>query len=196
MRAVILTSGGLDSTLLACLASDEGYDVFPLFINYGQLAVREELSHCISAMKQNNIRKPEVANLQGFGDLIHSGLTDSTLDIVDCAFTPGRNSLFLLNAASYAATIGAQTIMIGLLDEQYHLFSDQTKEFLDKAESFLSLAVGQKITIKAPLMGFSKQEVIAMSDAKKIGPTYSCHLGSEKPCGVCIACQEFIIGDE
>lgn len=195
MRAVILTSGGLDSTLLTCLAFDEGYDVYPLFIDYGQLAAGEELNHCISAMKKNNIREPKIANLQDYGDLIPSGLTNRNLDIIDCAFTPGRNSLFLLCAASYAATIGAQTIMIGLLDEQYHLFSDQTKEFLRKTEDFLCLAVGQPIFIKAPLMGFSKQEIIAMSEAKKIGPTYSCHAGSEEPCGVCIACQEFIIGD-
>ena len=82
--------------------------------------------------------------------------------------------------------------MIGLLDEQFHLFPDQTKGFLEKAESFLSLAVGQPISIKAPLMAFSKQEVIAMSDAKDIGPTYSCHVGSDIPCGVCMRVKNLI----
>ena len=194
MRAVVLASGGLDSTLLARLASEQGYDVFPLFVNYGQLAAGIELSHCRSAMKANDIRTPSVANLNGFGELVPSGLTNSDFHIVDQAFTPGRNSLFLLSAASYAATIGAQTIMIGLLDEIFHLFPDQTKDYLEKAEQFLRLAVGKPISIKAPLMAFSKQEVIAMAEAKDIGPTYSCHVGSEVPCGVCIACKEFDIG--
>jgi 7-cyano-7-deazaguanine synthase len=196
MRAVVLASGGLDSTLLARLASEEGYDVFPLFVNYGQLAADIELSHCRTAMKTNDVRPPVVADLHCFGELVPSGLTNADFHVVDQAFTPGRNSLFLLSAASYAATIGAQTIMIGLLDERFHLFPDQTKDYLEKAEHFLSLAVGKTILIKAPLMAFSKQEVIAMSEAKDIGPTYSCHVGTEVPCGVCIACKEFDIGGE
>lgn len=196
MRAVVLASGGLDSTLLTCLASEEGYDVFPLFVDYGQLAANTELNHCRAAMDKNEIRSPVVADLRGFGELVPSGLTNADLHVVDQAFTPGRNSLFLLSAASYAATIGAKTIMIGLLDEKFHLFPDQTEDYLEKAENFLSLAVGQPISLKAPLMAFSKQEVIAMSEAMDIGQTYSCHVGSEVPCGVCIACKEFDIGGE
>ena len=196
MRAVVLASGGLDSTLLTLLASEEGYDVFPLFVDYGQLAASAELNHCTAAMSNNELPSPIIADLKGFGKLVPSGLTNADLNVVDQAFTPGRNSLFLLSAASYAATIGAKTIMIGLLDEKYHLFSDQTKDYLEKAESFLSLAVGQAISIKAPLMAFSKQEVIAMSEAKGIGQTYSCHVGSAIPCGECIACKEFDLGGE
>jgi 7-cyano-7-deazaguanine synthase len=196
MRAVVLASGGLDSTLLTRLATEEGYDVFPLFVDYGQIAAQTELKHCTEAMKHNDAREPIVADLKGFGELVPSGLTNNNLDIVERAFTPGRNSLFLLSAASYAATIGAGTIMIGLLDERFHLFSDQTENFLEKAQEFLKLAIGQSISIKAPLMAFSKQEIIAMSAAKGIGQTYSCHLGSEIPCGVCIACKEFEIGGE
>ncbi|NEN93894.1 MAG: 7-cyano-7-deazaguanine synthase [Okeania sp. SIO3H1] len=195
MRAVVLASGGLDSTLLACLAHEQGYDVFPLFVDYGQIAAQTELKHCIDALKTNELREPVIADLKGFGKLVPSGLTNSSFDIVDQAFTPGRNSLFLLCAASYAATIGADTIMIGLLDERFHLFSDQTEDFLEKAETFLNPATGGQISIKAPLMAFSKQEIIAMAEAKKIGPTYSCHVGSEVPCGICIACKEFDIGE-
>ena len=165
-------------------------------MDYGQIAAQTELKHCIEAMKSNDAREPIVADLKGFGELVPSGLTNRNLDVVERAFTPGRNSLFLLSAASYAATIGAETIMIGLLDERFHLFSDQTVDFLEKAQELLKLAVGKSVFIKAPLMAFSKQEIIAMSAAKGIGPTYSCHVGSEIPCGVCIACKEFEIGDK
>ena len=196
MRAVVLASGGLDSTLLAILAAEEGYDVFPLLVNYGQIAAAAEHKFCTAAMAKNKLREPTIADLRGFGELVPSGLTNVSLHVVEDAFTPGRNSLFLLAAASYAANIDADIIMIGLLDEKYHLFPDQTKDYLDKAEGFLSLAVGRQVLIKAPLMAFSKQEVIAMSDAKGIGPTYSCHVGDKQPCGVCIACKEFEIGDQ
>ncbi len=194
MRAVVLMSGGLDSTLLGYLALDEGYEVFPLFVDYGQLAAKEERDHCVKVIEGQGFREPQFAELQGFGKLIPSGLTNSNLDVVKDAFTPGRNSLFLLSAASYAATIDAEVIMVGLLDERYHLFSDQTEEFLSQAERFLVHSVGREISIKAPLMAFSKQEVIAMSEARRLGSTYSCHVGGKQPCGQCIACREFEIG--
>ncbi len=194
MRAVVLMSGGLDSTLLGYLAKDEGYDVFPLFVDYGQLAAHEERHHYKSTLQGQGFREPQFAELQGFGKLISSGLTNESLDVVEDAFTPGRNSLFLLCAASYAATIDAQVVMIGLLDERFHLFSDQTEEFLDQAERFLTHSIGRDISIKAPLMAFSKQEVIAMSKARTLGSTYSCHVGGAQPCGQCIACREFEIG--
>ena len=56
MRAVVLASGGLDSTLLARLAFEEGYEVFPLFVDYGQLAAKTELRHSLAAMEKNSIR--------------------------------------------------------------------------------------------------------------------------------------------
>ncbi len=194
MRAVVLASGGLDSTLLALLATDEGYDVYPLFVNFGQLAASTEQRHCAQAMKRHGVRQPEIADIRGFGDLIPSGLTRDNLHVVDDAFTPGRNTLFLLCAASFAARVGADVIFIGLLDERFHLFSDQTKEFIKRAQSLFELSVGKPIEVRAPLMAFSKAEVIAMAAARSVGPTYSCHTGDEEPCGVCIACQEFNVG--
>lgn len=195
MRAVVLMSGGLDSSLLGYLALDEGYEVFPLFVDFGQMAAPAEREHYKQIVKDDRFQDPQIAELQGFGKLISSGLTNSELHVIDDAFTPGRNSLFLLNAASYAAKIGAETVMIGLLDEQFHLFSDQTERFLKQGEEFLELAVGTHISIKAPLMAFSKQEVIAMAKARRIGKTYSCHVGNDTACGVCIACKEFEIGE-
>jgi len=195
MRAVVLMSGGLDSSLLGYLALDEGYEVFPLFVDFGQMAATAEREHFRQIVKDERFQNPQTLELQGFGKLISSGLTNSEFHVVDDAFTPGRNSLFLLSAASYAAKLGAETIMIGLLDEEFHLFSDQTERFLEQGEQFLELAVGTQVSIKAPLMAFSKQEVIAMAKARGIGKTYSCHVGNDKPCGVCIACKEFEIGE-
>ena len=194
MRAVVLASGGLDSTLLALLAKDEGYDVYPLFVDFGQLAASTELHHCEQAMGRHGLRQPDIADVRGFGTLIPSGLTRDNLHIVDDAFTPGRNTMFLLCAASFAAKVEANVIFIGLLDEQFHLFSDQTKEFIKRAQSLLELSVDKPLEVRAPLMAFSKAEVIAKAASRGVGPTYSCHTGAEEPCGECIACLEFNVG--
>lgn len=191
MSIVTLVSGGLDSTLVALLAQETGVEQYPLFIDYGQRARERELQACVRAMQDIGVSPPAVAKLSGFGELIRSGLTSADLDVVTDAFTPGRNLLFLLTGASYAFTVGAAGVAIGLLDESTHLFPDQTAKFLSEAESLLTLALGRSIKVLAPLSEFSKQDVIALARRKNLRGTYSCHVGGALPCGDCIACREF-----
>lgn len=191
MSIVTLVSGGLDSTLVAKLAVEEGLTIYPLFIDYGQRARDRELSACKSAMRRLGLPEPEIAGLGGFGKLIRSGLTDPRLHIIDDAFTPGRNMLFLLTAAAYAHQKNADAISIGLLHESTSLFPDQTSEFLAEAERMISLCMGRTIKVLAPLASFTKPDVVVLAKQKGITQTYSCHLGEEEPCGNCIACNEF-----
>lgn len=191
MSIVTLVSGGLDSTLVAKLAIEEGLTIFPLFIDYGQRARDRELGACKLAMRKLGLPEPEIAGLGGFGKLIRSGLTDPSLHIVDDAFTPGRNMLFLLTAAAYAHQKKADAISIGLLHESTSLFPDQTSAFLAEAERMICLCMGRTIKVLAPLASFTKPDVVALADQKGITQTYSCHLGEENPCGSCIACNEF-----
>jgi 7-cyano-7-deazaguanine synthase len=191
MSIVSLVSGGLDSTLVAKLAQEEGLQIFPLFVDYGQRARDRELAACRLAMKKLGLPEPKVAGLSGFGQLIRSGLTDSSLHIVDDAFTPGRNMLFLLTAAAYAYQMKADAISIGLLHESTSLFPDQTAEFLREAELMISLCMGRTIKVLAPLSSFFKSDVVALAAEKGISETYSCHMGEEEACGNCIACNEF-----
>lgn len=191
MSAVLLASGGLDSTLAARLGQEIGLKLHPLFVDYGQRARERELSACEASMQRLGLPAPRVADLAGFGALIRSGLTDSSKHIVNEAFTPGRNTLFLLAAASYAVTVDADSIIIGLLHEGSSLFPDQTSEFLRRAEQLLELSVGRHITVLAPLAGFYKRDVVLLACEKSITGTYSCHEGGETPCGRCIACMEF-----
>lgn len=131
-------------------------------------------------------------NLSGYGSLIASGLTDPDKDVVADAFTPGRNALFLLVAASYAVTVDAGAVAIGLLDERYRLFPDQSRAFLDECEKLLASALGREIALIAPLMRMSKADVVKVAEERGLrAGTYSCHEGGEKPCGRCIACREF-----
>jgi 7-cyano-7-deazaguanine synthase len=191
MSIVTLVSGGLDSTLVACLAKEMGNTQYPLFIDYGQRARDKEIGACRRAMQRLDLPAPAIAGMSGFGELIRSGLTDKNLRIVEDAFTPGRNTLFLLIAAAYGHQMGADAIAIGLLHEGTSLFPDQTSAFLSAAETMLRFAIGRDIKVLAPLNKLMKQDVVALAKAKGIDETYSCHSGEDIPCGQCIACKEF-----
>ncbi|MQW87780.1 7-cyano-7-deazaguanine synthase [Sinorhizobium saheli] len=190
MSVVALVSGGLDSTLIAYLAIEEGVKIHPIFVNYGQRALDRELAACEGAMRKLGLELT-VADLSGYGVLIRSGLTDPSLRVLEDAFTPGRNMLFLLVAAAHAYQVGADAISIGLLHEETSLFPDQTSAFLQEAEALISRIMGRSIKVLAPLADFHKDEVIALAKQKGVESTYSCHLGQETPCGHCIACNEF-----
>ncbi len=104
--------------------------------------------------------------------------------------------MFLLLGAAYAYQKGARSVAIGLLYEGASLFLDQTRPFADEAEALLSRVLERPITILTPLMSFSKKDVIQLAEQKGVAETYSCHSGSEQPCGVCIACREFQLAEE
>jgi 7-cyano-7-deazaguanine synthase len=167
-----------------------------LFVDYGQRSRDQELTACRQTLAALNLPNPKIADLSGFGALIHSGLTDPSLNIVEDAFTPGRNMLFLLIAAAYAFQVDADAVSIGLLHESTSLFPDQTSAFLHDAENTIRRCMGRDIKILAPLADFHKAEVVALAEEKGIQYTYSCHMGNEEACGECIACKEFKFKEE
>lgn len=191
MSIVTLVSGGLDSTLVAYLAKEEGVHQFPLFIDYGQRARDRELAACRLAMARLALPEPQVAELSGYGRLIRSGLTDTGLHVIEDAFTPGRNMLFLLTAAALAMQKMADAVSIGLLHEETSLFPDQTSAFLVDAEQMIERCMGRRIRVLAPLAMFHKHEVVELAQSKGISGTYSCHMGGATPCMNCISCNEF-----
>ncbi|MES3110091.1 7-cyano-7-deazaguanine synthase [Sphingomonas aurantiaca] len=191
MSIVTLVSGGLDSTLVARLAQEQGVRQHPLFIDYGQRARDRELAACRASMRSLGLDEPAIADLSGYGRLIRSGLTDTSLRVFEDAFTPGRNMLFLLTAAAHAYQHNADAISIGLLHEDTSLFPDQTSAFLSEAEALITRSMGRTIRVLAPLAQFHKHDVVTLAEQKGIHGTYSCHLGGEEPCGACIACNEF-----
>lgn len=193
MSAVLLTSGGLDSTLMAVLAQESGITIYPLFIDYGQISREKELTACRAVFRRLGLPQPEILDMAGFGKFFPSGLTDSGMNIIEDAFLPGRNFLFLLLGAAYAYKVNANAVAIGLLNEEFSIFPDQTRAFIEKAEDAISQALGTKIIVLTPLISFSKADVILLAETKGIKGTYSCHTGLDKPCGVCIACKEFPI---
>ena len=188
---IALTSGGLDSSLMAVMLRENGWDVSCLFIDYGHLARVREWAACEKVLEEFGFPQPQRMRLPEFGRAIKSGLIDNRLDVVRQAFLPGRNLLFLLAAASVASDRGVSSIGIGLLNEEHSLFPDQTGRFLSSAESCLSLATGRQINIVAPLSAFNKPDVFALATSRGLKGTYSCHRGGARACGNCISCNEF-----
>ena len=129
-------------------------------------------------------------DLSGFGKTIPSGLTNSKLRVNEDAFLPGRNLLFVLMGAAHAYRVQANSIAIGLLNPADRLFPDQTMGFLQEAEKVIETAMGRRIRVLAPLINFSKTDILVMASERGITHTYSCHSGGKEPCGVCIACVE------
>ncbi|MDP1635724.1 MAG: 7-cyano-7-deazaguanine synthase [Gallionellaceae bacterium] len=192
MSIVTLVSGGLDSTVMALLAKEEGLTQFPLFIDYGQMGRGRELNACRINFRRHNLPEPIIAGIGGYGALLPSGLTDPSMHVFEDAFLPCRNLMFLTLGAAYAYQCGASAVSIGLLDEAFSLFPDQTRQFVADAQELLSKGLGKSIRLVTPLMSFSKAQVVEIARAKKVAGTYSCHSGTEPPCGICVACREYI----
>jgi 7-cyano-7-deazaguanine synthase len=187
VKIVVLASGGIDSSLIMNTFKNDGHEVLPLYINYGQLAKEKEWS-ALSKVCDILSLTPFKMDIEGFGKL-PSGLTNPSLDIHKDAFLPTRNLTLITLGSAYAYSKESSVVSIGLLANP--IFPDQTRDFVDKAEISISAALGKQITILTPLIGLDKRDVLRL--AAKYGlpnVTYYCHSGNDLPCGKCISCLE------
>lgn len=196
MGIVTLVSGGIDSTLMSLMAQEEGIQLFPLFVDYGQLAAVKEWEACKHLHEKHGLPRITRMDLTGFGKIIPSGITDPHLRINEDAFLPGRNLLLVLAGAAHAFKVQARSVALGFLDPAQHLFPDQTREFVKACEATIEKAMGKRINVLTPLIEFSKRDVLAMARARGITGTYSCHAGGNTPCGLCVACIEILNAEE
>lgn len=190
MGIVTLVSGGIDSTLMSLMAQEEGIQLFPLFVDYGQLGAAKEWEACKRLHKKHSLPSVTRMDMSGFGKTIPSGITDPHLRINEDAFLPGRNLLFVLAGAAHAFKVQANSIALGLLDPAQHLFPDQTREFVQACEAIIKMAMGKRIRVLTPLIDFSKRDILTMAHERRLSGTYSCHAGGDTPCGICVACVE------
>lgn len=189
--AICLASGGLDSTVCLQLMTRQGLSPLPLFINYGQLNYAREFASLQRNCSHMGICEPLELNFSDFGEKLSTGLTDAQKDIIDDAFTPCRNLLFIVAAAAFGSKFGISKIVMGLLSEKTAIFPDQSDEFVHSAENAIISALGVKFEIILPLRDFVKAEVVELANNLGVTDFYSCHSGMETPCGICIACKEY-----
>lgn len=187
MRVVVLASGGIDSALMMYLFKKEGHEVLPLHIDYNQLAESHEWESCKALCNFFSL-EPFKMDIPGFGKL-PSGLTNNNLDVYKDAFLPTRNLTFITLASAYAYTKSSDAVAIGLLTNP--IFPDQTKDFIQKAQTSISESLGKPIRILTPLIDLDKRDVLRLAAEYHIPKvTYFCHSGTDIPCGKCVSCRE------
>ncbi len=203
-KAVVLLSGGLDSAVALYLAKSQEFDeVHAISFNYGQRH-ETELNHAKQIAEKAQVTAHKIVTLN-LGDFGGSSLTDKSIDVEDgdvdrtdipVTYVPARNMVFLSIAASYAESIEAQDIFIGVSQVDYSGYVDCRQEFIDAMEAAINKGTvmgaesGRPIKINAPFVNKTKAEEIklGMELGVDFGLTWSCYRGGEKPCGTCDSC--------
>ena len=209
-KAVILLSGGLDSTTVLALATAEGYAVHALSFSYGQRHAGE-----IAASQKIAARYGAVQHVVTQIDLRVFGGSALTSDIevpkdrrvesvndVPVTYVPARNTIFLSFALAFAEVVGAHDIFIGVNALVYSGYPDCRPEFIDAFQKMARLATradtadghgADQVTIRTPLIDMTKKEIIelGLSLGVDYGMTTSCYDPGVKgeACGHCDACQ-------
>lgn len=203
-KAVVILSGGLDSTTCMGIAKAEGYELYPITFDYGQRH-RIELENARKVAEFYGVSdRHKVIQLGFLRDFGGSALTDDSIDVpremdetvIPVTYVPGRNLLFLSIATSYAEVKGAEAIYIGVNALDYSGYPDCRPEFIAKVEDVIRYATkvgaeGGSIKIATPLIHWTKAEII--SEGMKLGVPYnlttSCYNGEEEACGECDSCR-------
>jgi 7-cyano-7-deazaguanine synthase len=209
MRAVVLLSGGLDSTTAAALARREGWELYGLTLRYGQVHARELEAARRVAASLGFVKHVELeVDLRAFGG---SSLTgdgaipkDRVLDEArgspngPSTYVPARNTVFLSLALAWSEVLGAERIVIGVNALDYSGYPDCRPEFIAAFEYLASLATragveGRPLRIWAPLQQLTKAGIIrvGLDLGLDYGLTHSCYdPGADgRPCGRCDSCQ-------
>ena len=189
MQIVCLASGGVDSSLMMYLLQERGHNLYPFFVDYGQLSREKEWDSCKMVCNHLNL-KPTKIDIPEIGKIVPSGITDSRLDIHKDAFLPNRNLLLLTLASSFGFQKSVYIVAIGLLSKS--IFADQTTTFIKSTQKVLSTSLDTDIRIMTPMISLSKLDVlrIGLKHGFPFEMTYYCHSGKKKPCEKCISCKE------
>lgn len=209
-KAVILASGGLDSTTVLAMAVQEGFECYTLGFDYGQrhrveLIAAERCAHALGSREH----KVVTLDLRTIGG---SALTDDQIDVpetdtgdIPITYVPARNTIFLSIALGWAEVLGAADIFLGVNAVDYSGYPDCRPEYIEAYERMANLATragveGQKLRIRTPLMDLSKADIIRRGQALGVdyGMTVSCYQANEQgeACGRCDSCRLRRLGFE
>lgn len=198
-KAVLLLSGGLDSATVLYIAKKKGYKIHCLIFDYGQRHKKEIKAAVKLARKSKSPYKIVKFTLPWQG----SSLLDRKIKIpkkrsvsqigkgVPSTYVPGRNTLFIAFAVSYAEVLGAGTIFIGANILDYSGYPDCRPGYFKIYERLIDAGTKKgKIKIKTPLIKKTKAQIIRIGTKLNVPYklTWSCYSGKNKPCGKCDSC--------
>jgi 7-cyano-7-deazaguanine synthase len=202
-KAVILVSGGLDSSTVLAIAARQGYECYTLSFDYGQRH-RSELDAAIRVSESMSVVEHKVIklDLQAIGG---SALTDTTIAVperetagIPVTYVPARNTVFLSIALGWAEVIGANKIFVGVNAVDYSGYPDCRPEYIASFEAMANLATragveGNHLSIEAPLIDMTKGQIIqaGLGLGVDYSQTVSCYQASSDgvACGKCDSCR-------
>lgn len=202
-KAVVLLSGGLDSTTCLAIAKAQGFSCYALSFSYGQRHTYELIAAANIANKMDaNDHRIVKLDIGQFGA---SALTDANIDVpnyqqssdIPITYVPARNTVFLAIALGFAESIGAYDIFIGANAVDYSGYPDCRPEFINAFQAMANVATkagvtGEGFTIHAPLIHLSKDEIIQAGIQLGVdySLTVSCYQLSDNgaACGRCDSC--------
>ena len=197
-KGVILLSGGLDSVTTLYFAKTQGYKLVALIFDYGQRHKKE--IECAKKVVQLNRIPYHIVKINL--SWAQSSLTNQKIKVPLCknlggreiplTYVAGRNIIFLSYAFSLAESINAKKVFIGAHIQDYSGYPDCRPQFLNAFQRAVNVGMKQRdITISAPLMNKSKQQIIEIG--LKLGvpfeQTWSCYQGGRRPCRKCDSCR-------
>lgn len=205
-KAVILLSGGLDSTTVIGYAKKKGFDCYPISFSYGQknsfeLHAARKVANFFKVKAHKIIQLPN--DMFGNSALTREDIAVPEFDknnqgSIPITYVPARNTIFLSIALGYAESIGSHDIFLGISNIDYSGYPDCRPEYLAAFEKLANLATkdgveGKKITIHAPLVHLTKAETVVMGVQCGVdyGITVSCYkadLNTGAACGACDSC--------
>lgn len=201
--AIVLLSGGLDSATCLAMAKANGFAPYALSFSYGQRHSAElEASSRVAIALGAVVHRVASIDLAAFGG---SALTDKSIDVplspsegIPVTYVPARNTVFLSYALAWAEVLQADDIFIGVNAVDYSGYPDCRPDFIAAFQSMANLATkraveGHPLTIHAPLMHFSKAEIIRQGKALGVdySMTVSCYQADDegRACGQCDSCR-------
>ncbi len=207
--AVVLLSGGMDSTVSVAIARDMGYEVAALHTNYGQRTEQRELKAYHDVCDYYGITKRLIVDITHLAQIGGSSLTDAAIAVskadlsstdIPSSYVPFRNANILAIATSWAEVLGAEALVIGAVEEDGSGYPDCRREFFDMYERMITLGTkpDTHIRILTPVIAMSKQDIVekGLQLSAPLHASWSCYQGGELACGVCDSCALRLRGFE
>ncbi|HET6181540.1 MAG TPA: 7-cyano-7-deazaguanine synthase QueC [Candidatus Sulfotelmatobacter sp.] len=198
-RAVVLLSGGMDSSVCAALAVRD-HDTAAVHISYGQRTEERERRSFLAICERLNIHGKLVVRNEALRAIGGSALTDATIAVpraekvghsVPVTYVPFRNAHFLAVAVSWAEVLGAEKVYIGAVEPDSSGYPDCRPAYYEAFNQVVQAGTKDgRIEIVTPLIAMRKAEIVRLG--LELGApfdlTWSCYSREDRACGVCDSC--------